>query len=593
MHHRFCLSFGFHWRKKRLQLTAIAAFAALSAAPGAAWASAGTPAGRPGVLRTAAAQPRILSAASAAPHAVRPEVKALDVPTVAPGERAAAAARLVATGAKSPGGAPLVAYLRKPLTHRFAMVGVTWDNGTAASGTTITVRAHTAGKWSSWTPLAIEPSEGPAATEDRATRAGTAPAWVGTATGVEVAVYAAGGKVPQNLSMDAIAPGTSAYDSAVSATASATASTTSAKGAAGPDAGTFPSMPTVITRKQWGADPSLGDACWQPRLGDTFTMVFIHHTVGSNHYSRSDSPAVVRGIYAYHTQARGWCDIGYNFLVDRYGNIYEGRRGGIRLPVRGAHAGDYNVNTTGISLMGDFTQASPTRAMKHSLVQLVAWRMGTAYHGAYGRPTVNGKVLSRISGHRDAMSTDCPGQQVYDWLPTLRQRVATRLGNYESPIQARWWALGGPKSRLGVVSIGELGENHGHHTAFQTGRMYDSRKGGLHTLYRSPVLKKYLQSGETNSRLGYPASNLHSIANGTGSSATFVGGRIFSSPPVGSTVLIRSAILKRYLVEGAAAGPLGFPTVPVHDTKSGSLARFQHGTIAWDASRHETVVNLS
>jgi uncharacterized protein with LGFP repeats len=389
--------------------------------------------------------------------------------------------------------------------------------------------------------------------------------------------------------VDAIDPGTSTYDS----TAARTAAAPAAKNHRGPHAGTFPSLPDVITRSQWGADPSLGDSCWQPRLGDTFSMVFVHHTAGSNDYSRSESPAVVRGVYAYHTQARHWCDIGYNFLVDRYGNIYEGRRGGIRMPVRGAHAGDYNVDTTGISLMGDFTKANPTRAMKHSLVQLIAWRMGTAYHGAYGRPTVNGKVFSRISGHRDAMSTSCPGQQVYDWLPTLRDRVATRLGNYESPIQTRWRSLGGPHSRLGVVSIGEQGENHGHHTTFQTGRMYDSRKGGLHTLYRSSVLKKYLRIGETDSGLGYPVSHLHSVGNGTGSSASFLRGRIFSSPATGATVLVRSAVLKRYLDLHAAGGRLGFPTVPVHSTKSGSLARFQHGSIAWVSARHKTVVTYS
>jgi uncharacterized protein with LGFP repeats len=527
--------------------------------------------------------------ATGAPSAVPPVVKQLSVPPVARRDQAAASAKLAAVGAPS-SAAPLVAHLRKPLTHRFSMVGVTWDNGTAAKGTTVSVRAHTGGTWSAWTALEIDPAEGPAPSEDNAARAGTEPAWVGPAAGVEVAVYSPSGSAPRHLSVDAIDPGTSTYDSTAARTAS---ERTSAKSGAGPDAGTFPSLPTVITRNQWGADPSLGDSCWQPRLGDTFSMVFVHHTAGSNTYSRSESPAVVRGIYAYHTQARGWCDIGYNFLIDRYGNIYEGRRGGIRMPVRGAHAGDYNVDTTGISLMGDFTRANPTRSMKHSLVQLIAWRMGTAYHGAYGRPTVNGKVFSRISGHRDAMSTTCPGQQVYDWLPTLRDRVAVRLGDYQSPIQTRWRAMGGPHSRLGDVSIGEQGENHGRHTAFQTGRMYDSRNGGLHALYRSPVLKKYLRLGETGSGLGYPASNLHSIVNGTGSSATFLRGRIYSSPATGSTVLVRSAILKRYLDLGSAAGRLGFPTVPVHSIKNGSLARFQHGTITWVQSRHKTVVSYS
>lgn len=574
-----------------VSIAAIGTVGALIAAPGAAVASP-----RSGAILTSASQgspaataARTTAAATGVPHAVPPVVKNLSIPKVARKERAATTAKLGAgSGSAS---APLVAHLRKPLMTRFAMVGVTWDPGTATPGTTVSVRARTGGTWGGWTPLDVDPTEGPAPSEDSVARAGTAPAWVGPASGVEVAVYSRSGVAPGHLSVNAIDPGTSTYDSTVARSNSATK--TSAKAGAGPRAGTFPSMPTVITRHQWGADPSLGDNCWKPRVGNTFSMVFVHHTAGSNNYSRSESAAVVRGIYAYHTQSLGWCDIGYNFLIDRYGKIYEGRRGGIRMPVRGAHTGDYNLNTTGISLMGEFTKAKPTRAMKYSLVQLVAWRMGTAYHSGYGRPRVNGKVFSRISGHRDAMSTTCPGQQVYEWLPTLRDRVNTRLGNYSSPIQTRWRALGGPRSRLGAVSIGEQGENHGHHTAFQTGRMYNSRNGGLHTLYRSPVLKKYLHVGETNSGLGYPASNLHSVANGTGSSATFVRGRIFFSRATGAKVLVRSAILKRYLDVGAAAGRLGFPTVPVHATKSGSLARFQHGTIAWDSGRHKTVVTYS
>jgi uncharacterized protein with LGFP repeats len=97
----------------------------------------------------------------------------------------------------------------------------------------------------------------------------------------------------------------------------------------------------VISRREWGADPRLGDECFEPVYGSSVRAVVLHHTVNSNDYSRSDAPAIVRSILAYHTQGQGWCDIGYNFLVDRFGRIYQGRRGGVRLPVRGAHAGDY------------------------------------------------------------------------------------------------------------------------------------------------------------------------------------------------------------------------------------------------------------
>jgi len=119
-------------------------------------------------------------------------------------------------------------------------------------------------------------------------------------------------------------------------------------------------LPRIITRQQWGADESLSDACWEPIHAEAVQAAFLHHTAGSNSYSEYSSAAVVRGVYAYHTQSRGWCDIGHNVLVDRYGNIFEGRDGGIRKPVRGAHAGQVNSGTTGVSLMG----TSSTRARR-------------------------------------------------------------------------------------------------------------------------------------------------------------------------------------------------------------------------------------
>ncbi len=510
------------------------------------------------------------------------------MPAVQEEDRGSIVARLEGerSGSAAADGATLAAHVRKPRMHGFAMVGVTWDAGSAAPGTTVSVRSRSQGTWSDWTALVIDPDEGPAPRQEDSVRDGTAPAWVGAANGLEVAVYSADGSSPTRLRVNAIDPGTSSYDAVT------TMSTATPTGRSGPEAGTFPGLPDVIDRSEWGVDPSLGDQCWKPRFGDTFKAVFVHHTAGSNSYTQSESAAVVRGVYAYHTQSRGWCDIGYNFLVDRYGQIYEGRRGGIRPPVRGSHAGDYNVDTTGISLMGDFTSQNATRSMKHSLVQLIAWRMGTAYHGAYGRPFIYDRRFSRIAAHRAAMSTSCPGEQVHAWLPTLRERVATRLGDYESQIEAQWRALGGIKSRLGEVRLGEQGENGGRHTSFANGRMYSS-DAGLNTLYRSPILTKYLSVGETDGKLGYPHSNLRSIVDHTGLSAEFDGGRIFWSKPTGATTLVRSAILKRYIATGSAAGPLGFPTVPVHPTETGALARFQHGTIAWDAGRHTTVVSYS
>ncbi|MGH8881590.1 MAG: N-acetylmuramoyl-L-alanine amidase, partial [Stackebrandtia sp.] len=346
----------------------------------------------------------------------------------------------------------------------------------------------------------------------------------------------------------------------------------------------------VITRRGWGADESLGDRCFNPRWGTGFRAVIVHHTVSSNSYSRSESASIVRGIHAYHTQSQGWCDIGYNFLVDRFGRVFEGRDGGIRRPVRGAHAGDYNTNTTGISLIGNFESARPTRAMKHQLVQLIAWRMGTAYHGAYGAPRVYDRKIRRISGHRDVMSTACPGRYVYSWLPALRKRVATRLGNYQSAIERIWLRKGGRGGSYGDVIMGERGQRKGRITIFRRGRIY--AKDGVFPLRRNPVTRKYVDVGEVHSSMGFPKSHVHNVKR-RGTFAVFRHGRIYWSRPTGAKVLHSSPILRRYRTVGGANSRLGFPRTRVIQTRTGSTARFQDGRITFYKRSGKTRVSYS
>lgn len=476
---------------------------------------------------------------------------------------------------------PLVARLRAPLPAGAAMLGVTWQRSTRPLGVTTAVRARVAGGWGDWTTLHADPDEGPAPGEAGAdARDGTEPLWIGDADEVEVAVFSVDG-APVDLRLSAIAPGASPAGEAVAAKASALADTGKP--------GSFPTMPSIVTRKQWGADPRLGDECWDPKYGRTFKAVVVHHTAGSNDYTRREASAVVRGILAYHTQSRGWCDIGYNFLVDRYGTIYEGRAGGIRQPVRGAHAGDYNVNTTGVSLMGNFETAKPTRAMKDALVRLISWRLGTAYHGPFGKTFVFDHKISRISGHRDVMSTACPGKNVYQWLPRLRHLVADRLGDHTTAIERYWTKQGGAKGPLGPVRIGEQAGQGGHHTAFTKGRVYLSAHG-RHTLYKGPLLKRYLKAGETRGPLGYPRTNQHEAADGRGVTADFDGGRIYWSKATGSTLLRRGKVLKKYREVRGPGGRLGFPTSQVYDLRRGSRAEFQHGTITFSKTKREVIV---
>jgi hypothetical protein len=511
------------------------------------------------------------------PHAVVPSIHTLTVPAASRSDVGLMTGKQADTATS----APLVAHLKAAVSGGFSLVGVTWRHGSAAAGVLdVRVRTRSARGWSSWTSLEADPEEGPSPAEDSSVRDGTAPVYVGSADRVEVAVYAADGSRPQQLQVDAIDPGSSSYD-ATAVAASSGSQQSSHDG--------FPGMPRVITRRQWGADESLGDRCWSPRYGSQFKAIFVHHTAGSNTYSRSESASVVRGIYAYHTESRGWCDIGYNFLVDRYGNIYEGRDGGVRRAVRGAHAGDYNVNSTGISLMGMFENVSPTTAMKKALVRLVAWRLGTAYHGGYGHASIQGKRFARISGHRDAMSTACPGQRAYDWLPRMRMLVNRRLDRFSSRIKRAWLDHGGAGGALGPVSVGEAVARHGHYTAFQHGRMYSSARGVV-ALKSGPLLTTYVQAGAVKGQLGYPTSGIRSPRNGY--AANFQAGSIYWSPATRGRIIPRSAVLKRYREENQAVGRLGFPKTTIRTSQAGSSVRFQHGTIRYDKATRQTIVSF-
>ena len=134
--------------------------------------------------------------------------------------------------------------------------------------------------------------------------------------------------------------------------------------------------PVIVTRSEWGADESLRNAA--PSYSPV-KMAFVHHTASGNIYARADAPALVRGIYAYHTQSLHWSDIGYNFLVDRFGTIYEGRYGGVTRGVIGAQVYGFNTGSTGISVMGTFTDAAPPAEAVAALERLLAWKLGV--HG--------------------------------------------------------------------------------------------------------------------------------------------------------------------------------------------------------------------
>lgn len=204
-------------------------------------------------------------------------------------------------------------------------------------------------------------------------------------------------------------------------------------------ASALPGQPRIISRGEWGADESLrlrncpeGPSYAVPRLA------VIHHTVNSNSYTPSGAISLVRSIYAYHTVGRGYCDIGYNFLVDRFGRIYEGRYGGITQGVIGAHATLFNTNTFGVAMIGDFSSAVPGPAIQNALISLLVWKMSLHRMNPNYAVERYGALLDPILGHTDAGrvsgdGTACPGWGGYSILPALRA-AARAYVQYGDPI---------------------------------------------------------------------------------------------------------------------------------------------------------------
>jgi hypothetical protein len=239
-----------------------------------------------------------------------------------------------------------------------------------------------------------------------------------------------------------------------------------------------PDQPEIVSRAGWGADESMKRAA--PRYAPSTQMVFVHHTDTPNGYAAADVPAIIRAIYTYHVRSNGWNDIGYNFLVDAYGRVFEGRAGGIDRPVIGAQTGGFNTGSVGIAVIGDGGSAPLTSATRDALTKLIAWRLDVAHVDPLGRATLisggndrypagKSATFRVVSGHRDALSTDCPGALIYPELdaiagaaqatgtPKIVDASATppELGTDESgvlaPIAFRARVLGGTSWSLTVL----------------------------------------------------------------------------------------------------------------------------------------------
>jgi hypothetical protein len=191
--------------------------------------------------------------------------------------------------------------------------------------------------------------------------------------------------------------------------------------------------PAFMTRAAWGADRTDGGGCTPtapPVFGQPRVAV-IHHTVSANGYAPADGPGIVLGICRFHVFGNGWSDIGYNALVDAHGQLYEGRAGGLRNPIVGAHTAGVNSQTTGLATIGTHSSLPITTAAKGTIVRYLAWKLGKHRIPARGLATLlSGATAPRISGHRQFNPTDCPGGALFAQLSSIRKQTQKRIKKY-------------------------------------------------------------------------------------------------------------------------------------------------------------------
>ncbi len=304
--------------------------------------------------------------------------------------------------------------------------------------------------------------------------------------------------------------------------------------------------PPIISRAEWGADESL--RCGSPQYDNGIRAAVVHHTAGSNDYSPLESAGIVKAIYTYHSKTLGWCDIAYNALVDKYGQVFEGSAGGLTKAVEAFHTGGFNRNTWGVAMIGNFDDVPPTPIQLRIMGRLIGWRLGLdgvdpkgtvqlesagSHYTTY--PAGSVATLPAIFTHRDVGNTDCPGNAAYALLDEMRD-IASHANDP-------------PEELL---------------KALQGGAIYDH----------------WQVIGGMNSVLGSPTSPEDS-AEGDARFVTFARGAMYWSPETGAQP-VTGAIYDAWGSQSYERGPLGLPTsAEIHEPLQ-ITQNFQHGTLNYE-----------
>jgi hypothetical protein len=327
-------------------------------------------------------------------------------------------------------------YESQIIDRNLSMVGLTWEKEGPLN---VWYRTRANGRWGPWTQLPVEDVHGPDSGTEEANRSipGSDPVWVGESDGVQFRMTG-----PHAQEVKAVLIDTSNSRRPVLSQLAnfVTPRIPSASGA--------PERPLIRSRSEWDPD---GECVPRNDPDEVqITHFFVHHTAGSNAYTESSVPGHILGICKFHLNGRGWNDIAYNFVIDKYGNIWEGRAGGIDRGIQGAHTAGFSTYSVGIAFLGTHISTKPSAVSEAALDALIAWKANVHNVNTSTITTVVSKgsakydagvpvALPAISGHKDAQLTSCPGEACYDRLSTYRGRVAQQwrqvpLSTYVSPL---------------------------------------------------------------------------------------------------------------------------------------------------------------
>ena len=326
---------------------------------------------------------------------------------------------------------------RVPVAEPSQAVAVSWTGAPAGE---VEIRGLSEAGWSEWLHIHGEPDDSPDQQSSELADIAGGLVWFGGDGVTEVEVVVEDGTL-SGLKVEAMRYQEPPGGSLLTALQA-------------PAAGAADTQPTILPRSNWTSKgwATQNEDCVKGPIAAEGGVKFavVHHTVNSNTYSQSDVPAMLASIYQFHTGTRGWCDIAYNFIIDRFGRTWEARTGSIKGAIVGGHASGFNTNSVGVSFLGqhqpgesNYAAVAPTNAQLVAAGNVIGWKLGQSDNPASGTVTVKSgsgtasarfpegtsATIARVSSHRDVGYSSCPGELLYKQLSVIRTTAATVASN--------------------------------------------------------------------------------------------------------------------------------------------------------------------